>query len=101
MVQHLLAVGFCLAGVVVVVACSLLALRMRRPLDRLHLLAPMTTVGAPLVTIGLAVNEGWTLPGAQIVVTGLLVSLTGPAMASATGRVIAMQEGTVPRETPE
>jgi len=98
---HALGTCCCLLGLAIVVLCALLALRLRRPMDRLHLLAPMTTLGAPLVALGLALRHGWALPTAQILLIGLLIALTGPAMTSATGRVIGMREGKVPRETPE
>jgi len=101
MTAHTAGVCLCLLGLAIVTLCPLLALRLHRPLDRLHLLAPVTTLGAPLVTLGLALRDGWSLPSAQILLTGLLVALTGPAMTSASGRVIGMQEGKVPQETPE
>jgi hypothetical protein len=101
MTAHTAGVCLCLLGLGVVVLCPLVALLLHRPLDRLRLLSPMTTLGTPLATLGLALRNGWSLPSAQILVTGLLVALTGPAMTSASGRVIGMQEGKVPQETPE
>jgi multicomponent Na+:H+ antiporter subunit G len=49
------------AGVAVVVVSALAMLRARTLLNRLHLLAPVTTLGAPLVGLGLALAGGWTL----------------------------------------
>ena len=98
---RVIASGCYLLGVVVVVLSATFALRPRHTEDRLHLLAPMTSLGTPLITLGLGLRSGWSLPSLQIVLTGLLVCVTGPAMSSAAGRVTAMRAGTVPRETPE
>ena len=98
---RIIASGCYLAGIVVVLLCAAVAIRPRHTVDRLHLLAPMTSLGTPLVALGLALRNGWSLTSLQIVLTCLLVFVTGPAMSSAAGRVTAMQGGAIPRETPE
>lgn len=94
--------GSCyLLGVAVVVLSATLALPLHQAEDRLHLLAPMTSLGTPLVAVGLALRNGWSLTTLQIVLTGLLICLTGPVMTSAAARIAAMQKGAIPRETPQ
>ena len=90
-----------LAGVILVVLSALLPLRMRRPGDRLHLLAPMTTLGAPLVAIGLSLHLGWVPASAEVCVTCLLLAITGPVISTSAARVAAIREGTLPEEEPE
>lgn len=98
---NVVAGGCYLLGVAVVVLSAALALPLRQAEDRLHLLAPMTSLGAPLVAVGLALRNGWSLTTLQIVLTGLLILITGPVMASAAARIAAMQKGAIPRETPQ
>jgi multicomponent Na+:H+ antiporter subunit G len=98
---HVAAVACFGAGVAVVVLTSVAALRVRRPEDRLHFLTPTTSLGAPLVGVGLVLQNGWSLTSAQIVLTCGLLMLTGPVLASAALRVVAQREGSVPRESPE
>lgn len=93
--------GCYLLGVVVVVLSAALALPLPHTEDRLHLLAPMTSLGTPLVALGLALRNGWSLTTLQIVLTCLLICVTGPVMTSAAARVAAMQKGAIPRETPQ
>jgi multisubunit Na+/H+ antiporter MnhG subunit len=88
-------------GVAVVVVTALAALRVHRPQDRLHFLTPLTSLGAPLVGLGLALEDGWTLTTAQIVLTTVLIMITGPVLSSAAVRVALQREGTVSRGSPE
>lgn len=98
---HAVAVSVFLTGAVLVAVSALAALRMRRAVDRLHLLAPMTTLGAPLVAIGLVIDRGWSLPSAEICLTCVLLAVTGPVMSSAAARVASAREGSIPQEEPE
>ena len=90
-----------LTGIALVVTSALAALRLRDAADRLHLLAPMTTLGVPLTGVGLILHRGWSLPGAEICLTCLLLALTGPVMAAAAARVAGVREGSIPKEEPE
>ncbi|MCE3553273.1 monovalent cation/H(+) antiporter subunit G [Pseudonocardia sp. RS11V-5] len=81
------------AGVLVVVLAALRALVTRDVLVRLHLITPVTSVGGPLIGLGLAIPNGWTAPTAQILVTVFLLALTGPVLGSATGRLVARADG--------
>jgi multicomponent Na+:H+ antiporter subunit G len=98
---HAAAVACFGLGVVVVVVTALASLCVRSAKDRLHFLTPTTALGAPLVGLGLVLENGWSLTSAQIAVTCFLMMLTGPVLASAALRVAAMREGSVSEETPE
>jgi multicomponent Na+:H+ antiporter subunit G len=98
---HAVGVAFFAVGVAVVVLTALASLRLRRPEDRLHFLTPATSLGAPLVGLGLALQNGWSLTTAQILLTCALIMVTGPVLASAAIRVAAQREGSVSRESPE
>jgi multicomponent Na+:H+ antiporter subunit G len=98
---HVVAVACFGLGVAVVVLTALASLRVRRPEDRLHFLTPTTSLGTPLVGLGLVLENGWGLTSAQIVLTCLLMMATGPVLASAAIKVAAQREGTIPRESPE
>lgn len=98
---HLAAVTCFGVGVAVVVLSTLGSLCMREPADRLHLVTPVTSLGTPLVGLGLGLANGWSLTTAQIALTCMLLALSGPVVTSATLRVWAQREGLVPRESPE
>lgn len=89
------------AGVLVCVAASLGVLLPRTVLDRIHFLTPVTSVGAPLIGLGLAVGTGWHLSTALILLTALVLAVTGPVLAAATARVAAQRQRLVPAESPE
>lgn len=88
-------------GLAVVVASSLGAVAMRRIYGRLHLLSPMTSLGAPLIGLALAIQNGWGLTTGEIVLTVALLAVTGPVLASATGRLAAQRDGLLEKESPE
>jgi multisubunit Na+/H+ antiporter MnhG subunit len=89
-----------LGGTVTVLATW--AMVWTRPVyDRLHLLAPVSSLGVPLIAAGLAVRNGWGLVTAQLVVIAAIVALTGPAVGMATARVAAEREEGASTEEPE
>lgn len=98
---HLAGIVCFYAGVAVVVVAALASLRVRRPEDRIHFLTPTTSLGTPLVGLGLALQNGWSLTTAQIVLISVLVMITGPVLAAATVRLAAQREGSISRESPE
>ena len=89
------------AGVAVTVLSSLGALAFRQVHNRLHFITPITSLGAPLVGLALAIENGWGETTAEILFTVFLLALVGPALEAATGRLAAQQEGWVPRRSPE
>ena len=88
------------AGVAVVVVSALAMLRAKTLLNRLHLLAPVTTLGAPLVGVGLALTSGWNLGSGAILLTVVLLAVTGPVLQSAAGRVEARRRGAIDEDLP-
>lgn len=89
------------AGVAVAVAAALGALLPRPVRGRLHFLTPVTSIAAPLVGLGIAVDTGVHLATAMVLVTVAIVAGTGPALAAATGRVSAQRDGRIDTESPE
>ena len=98
---HVVALALYGLGVVVVVVSSWLALLPRRPLDRLHLISPGTSLGAPLVGLGIALENGWSLAAAEALLIAALLAFTGPALVASTGRVVAEREGVLAEKEPE
>lgn len=88
------------AGVAVVVVSALAMLRARTLFTRLHLLAPVTTLGGPLVGLGLGLANGWTLGSGAILLTVVLLAVTGPVLQSAAGRVEAQRQGAIDEDLP-
>jgi multisubunit Na+/H+ antiporter MnhG subunit len=75
------------AGVLVCLLSAAGAVRARTVLDRLHFLTPVTSVGTPLIAIGLAIHAGWHLATALLLLCAAVMLPAGPVLASATGRV--------------
>jgi multicomponent Na+:H+ antiporter subunit G len=96
-----LAVALFVTGIAVVLVSGAAALRFRRVYDRLHFLTPGTTLGAPLVGLGLGVENGWSLTTGVILFTCFLLVVTGAVLAAATARMAAQREGLLARESPE
>lgn len=88
-------------GVGVVVASSISALWLRGLFIRLHYLSPVTSLGGPLIGIALAIRNGWGLTTGIILVTVLVLALSGPVVEVANARVMAQREALVGAESPE
>ena len=86
------------AGVTIVVAATLSAVRLRGTFVRLHYLAPVTAVGGPLIGLALAVENGWGLTTGMVLLVVALLAASGPVVEVATARVLAQQEGLLPAE---
>lgn len=96
------AFGLIALGTAVIVASAVGVLAVRTgELERLHFLTPTTSLGAPLVGIGLCVRDGWGLATGEILLVVALLFVTGPVISSATGRLIAQQRGIIDRDPPE
>ncbi len=89
------------AGVGVIVASSLAMLLFGDTLQRLHYLSPVTSLGAPLIGLSLAVANGWGLTTALVLVITFFVVVTGPVLGSATARLVAHERGLVEDHSPE
>lgn len=89
------------AGVAVVVVGAVGALLASPVYNRLHFLTGATSLGAPLVGLALAVQNGLGLATAEVLFTVALLAVSGTALEIATGRVAAQRSGLVPEESPE
>ena len=86
-------------GTAVTVAACLGAVAMRSSaFDRMHFITPITSVGCPLVAVGLSVEQGWGLTTASILIVAALLFMAGPVLEAATGRAMAQIEGRLPVE---
>lgn len=88
-------------GIAVTVLACLGALTTRRVYVRLHFLSPVTSIGAPLIGLALAVENGWGLTTAQDLFIVFVLALTGPVLEAATGRMAAQREGLIDEESPQ
>ncbi|EWM10751.1 monovalent cation/H(+) antiporter subunit G [Kutzneria sp. 744] len=83
------------AGSLVVVASSIAAVLVRDFYRRLHWLTPVTSIGGPLIGLSLAVANGWSLTTAVVLLTVVLLGITGPVLTAAVGRTAAQRDGIV------
>lgn len=91
-IRHVLILGLLVSGVAVVVISCVAMLVLRTVYDRLHLLAPVTSLGGPLIGASLVLQNGWGLTSGQIIVVVVLLALSGPAAGVATARVAHEQQ---------
>ncbi|MFD2419670.1 monovalent cation/H(+) antiporter subunit G [Amycolatopsis pigmentata] len=76
------------AGVAVVLVAVAGMLRAHGTLARLHFLTPVTTLGGPLIGLGLVIEIGWNLTSAMVALTVVLLAVVGPVQQSATARLV-------------
>lgn len=88
-----------LGALLAVLAC-LAALRSRSVLRRLHYLTVLTSVAGPLVGLAMIVADGPGLTGATVLLTTVLLAVTGPVLSAATGRRNAQRAGVIEAEGP-
>ena len=74
-------------GCALVVLSTLEMLLRKQVPDRLHLLAPASSLGAPLVALALVLANGVSLTSGEIAFIGALVIGTGPVLTAAMARV--------------
>ncbi|WP_222853387.1 monovalent cation/H(+) antiporter subunit G [Fodinicola acaciae] len=74
-------------GVFVALAAAVTVLFGRTALGRLHFVTPVTSVAGPLIGLGLAIANGFSLTSATIVLTVAIMAVTGPILTAATGRM--------------
>lgn len=90
--------AFVFAGCLVLVISCAAAMLATSLYVRLHFLTPVTSLAGPLIGLGLAIDQGFSLTsGLDLLIVGLLAA-TGPVLESATGRVAAQREGRVSNE---
>ena len=83
------------AGTAVVVASAVASVLVKDFYRRLHFLTPVTSIGGPLIGLALAVENGWSLTTAIVLLTVALLAGTGPVLTAAVGRVGAQRDGTL------
>lgn len=99
---HDVALALVSLGTGVTVAACISALVMRSSaFDRLHFLTPITSIGCPLVAIGLCVEQGWGLTAASYLLVAGLLFISAPFLEAAMARMIGQIEGKVPESSPE
>lgn len=98
---HLIALVLLWLGTAVIVVAALGSLLMHSLYARLHFLTPITTVGAPLIGIGLAVDSHSGLAAGEYLLIVAVMAVSGPALEAATGRVTAQREGRVEQDSPQ
>jgi multicomponent Na+:H+ antiporter subunit G len=76
------------AGVAVVLIAVAGLLRARGTLARLHFLTPVTTLGGPLIGLGLVIEIGWNITSGMVALTVVLLAVIGPVQQSATARLV-------------
>lgn len=91
--RHDIALALVVAGTVICVAACIGGLATSVAYDRVHFLAPMTSLGTPLLAVGLALQDGVNLTSGEILFIAALLALVGPALTAATGRLVAQAEG--------
>jgi multisubunit Na+/H+ antiporter MnhG subunit len=84
--KHVIALVFVIAGCSVVGLAPLAALTFRTTLERLHFVSPITSVGVPLVAIGVGIDEGPDLTTGLVLVTAALLAFAGPVLSAAAAR---------------
>lgn len=75
-------------GCVVLVLGSFGALARVDALERIHLLAPVTSLGLPLIAAAAAVHLGWGLAAGTVIVIAVISLWTGPTVSAATARLV-------------
>lgn len=88
-------------SLVVTVGAVAGAVILRSTFAKLHYLAPVTSVGAPLFGAALAVANGWGITAGLDILIVLLMALSGPVLETAIGRVEAQQSDLLIGEGPQ
>jgi multisubunit Na+/H+ antiporter MnhG subunit len=98
-VTHLVALVLAALGSAVVVLSAVgAAVVPGGALVRVHFLTPVTSLGLPLVAVGLCVESGQPFTIAELLFIALVIGVSGPVLGSATGRAAAQEQGRLPGE---
>lgn len=97
-VGHVVALTLVGLGAAAICLSGLGLLLVRDVYTRLHLLAPASSVGVPLVVVGLAVETGAGRAAVKLLFIGALLALSSPVVTAATARAAARLDGRVPGE---
>jgi multicomponent Na+:H+ antiporter subunit G len=84
--RHAVALVLLWTGVVVAAGSGMGLLVLRSREARLHLLTPVTSLAAPLLGLGVAVELGWGRNAVKVVFIVGLLAVAGGVLTSATAR---------------
>ncbi|MGE2814558.1 monovalent cation/H(+) antiporter subunit G [Mycobacterium heidelbergense] len=87
-------------GSAVVSLSAVLASALPQVFNRLHLLTVTTSLGAPIIGVGLMILRGWTEASAMIAAITVLVALSAPVISAATARLAAQLENLLDKDAP-
>lgn len=99
--SHVVEIVLLVCGCAVTILSSLAMVWTTRLADRLHLLAPVSSLGAPLIAAALVVANGWSLTSGLIVLIAVLLAGSGPAIGMATARARLHRAHGAGQEAPE
>lgn len=85
---HVLALALLWSGAAALVLAAAALAVLPTAYGRLHALAPATSLGIPLVCLGLAVDAGAGRAAVKLLAVGALSALSGPALAVVIGRTM-------------
>lgn len=92
---HVVSVGFVVAGTAVVIASCLGALTAMGPFARLHFGTPITSLGSPLIAVGLSIKNGPGLTTASVLLLAAFLFFSGPLLSAAIARTMAERDRTI------
>jgi multicomponent Na+:H+ antiporter subunit G len=98
---HVASVVLVSLGTAVIVAACLGALVAPDVFSKLHYSTPITSLGGPLIAIGLSVDSGANLTTASILFPAALLFFCSPILSAAIGRCAAKTQGQSDTESPE
>lgn len=98
--MHVVAMVLLVAGVALCLIGTVGVLAIPDTMTRLHYVTPVTSVGVPLVALSIVVDTGLSRAAVKVLLVAALVALAGPALTSATARVVAQHSGLIPPEEP-
>jgi monovalent cation/proton antiporter MnhG/PhaG subunit len=79
-------------AVAIVWLSALGTLMMRDPFERLHYMAPVSTLGAMAVVAAIALDGSSSQAGIKALLAALVLSITNPALSHATARAVRIRQ---------
>ena len=93
--RHVIVLVLLFAGLAMLLLSAVALLVLPGPYQRLHALAPATSLGLPMLCLALAVDAGPGRSAVKFLVVAALAAVSSPVVGVAVGRTIAE---TTPRE---
>jgi monovalent cation/proton antiporter MnhG/PhaG subunit len=79
-------------GIVIALVCCLAVAVMKNHYERLHFMAPVSTVSVTLILIAVIVEEGWGQAAIKMVLILLALVFTNAVLAHATARAARVRD---------